>query len=123
MKKQDSKSKAIQFKPEFEYNFWFWRNKFDMVMNLLALLIDYNFMDGELEGMLLEIKATDEENMSEWSGGLYYGKKDVLFIKLAKGSENKDMIYVFIASAKNLSDRIEFIDLIQNNYKLIERYI
>jgi hypothetical protein len=121
MKKQEIKPTPIQFNSEFEYSFWFWKDKFEMVMNLLALLIDYDYTDGEIEGMLLDINATDEDKLANWSGGLHYGKKDVLYIKLAKGADNDQMIYVFIAGKNVLKDRVEFIDLIQNHYKIIER--
>jgi hypothetical protein len=121
MKKHTSDTHPIQFNSEFDYTFWFWKDKYEMVMNLLALLIDYEYTDGEMEGTFLDIKATDDDKLALWSGGLFYGKKDVLYIKLAKGADNDQMIYVFLAGKNILKDRVEFIDLIQNNYKLIER--
>jgi hypothetical protein len=118
-KERSSDKSPKQFNSEFDYTFWFWKDKFELVINLLALLIDFELIEGELEGMLLDIKATENEKMANWSGGLHYGKKDVLYLKLAKGEENDQMIYIFVAGAKVLQDRIEFIDLIQNNYKRI----
>jgi hypothetical protein len=121
MKKQATDTNSVQFNSEFEYTFWFWKDKSEMVINLLALLIDYNLVEGELEGIIWDIRVQNSEKLANWSGGLYYGKKDVIYIKLAKGEDNDQMIYAFIAGKKVLKDRVEFIDLIQNNYKLIER--
>jgi hypothetical protein len=110
-----------QFNPDFEYNFWFYRYKFTMVLDMLALLIDYNFMDGEMDGMLLELDNTNHEIISKWTGGLHYGKKDVLYMKFAQDIENKDIIHAFISTHKILKERIEFIDLLQEYYKWIQR--
>jgi hypothetical protein len=121
MKKQATDTNSVQFNSEFEYTFWFWKDKSEMVINLLALLIDYNLVEGELEGIIWDIRVQNSEKLANWSGGLYYGKKDVIYLKLAKGEDNDQMIYAFIAGKKVLKDRVEFIDLIQNNYKLIER--
>ncbi len=115
--KQKTASKSKQFNPDFEYSFWFWRPKINIVLEMLALLIDYDFMDGEIEGILLELNETDSENPSKWSGGLHYGKKDVIYLKLAQNIENKDIIHCFIATHKILKERIEFIDLMQEHYK------
>ncbi len=49
MKKKTLKISPIQFNPQAEHSFWFWRNKFNMVFEMLALLIDYEFTDGEME--------------------------------------------------------------------------
>jgi hypothetical protein len=102
-----------QFNPDFEYKFWFWKTKFNTVMHLLALLLDYDFMEGELEGTLLELKETNANTLDKWTGGLHYGKKDVAYIKLAKDGENPDIIHVFIATHEILKERIVFIDQIQ----------
>jgi 3'-phosphoadenosine 5'-phosphosulfate sulfotransferase (PAPS reductase)/FAD synthetase len=106
-----------QFNPDYEYRFWFWRHKFEMVLEMIALLIDYDFMDGEMEGMRLDLDKTDNTKVDKWSGGLHYGKKDVVYMKLAQDIENKDIIYVFISTHKELKERIEFIDLLQEHYK------
>jgi CO dehydrogenase/acetyl-CoA synthase beta subunit len=110
-----------QFNPDFEYSFWFYRHKFTMVLDMLALLIDYDFMEGETEGMLLDLDDTNHEIAAKWSGGLHYGKKDVIYMKFAQDVENKDIIHIFIATHKVLKERIEFIDLLQERYKWIQR--
>lgn len=64
-----------QFNPDFEYSFWFYRHKFSMIVEMIALLIDYDLMDGELEGMEADLAETNHEKLAKWSGGLHYGKK------------------------------------------------
>jgi hypothetical protein len=110
-----------QFNPDFEYSFWFYRYKFTMVVELLGLLIDYDFMDGEIEDMALDLEGTNDEKRNKWSGGLHYGKKDVIYMKFAQDAENKDIIHIFISTHKELKERIEFIDLIQEHYKWFQQ--
>ncbi len=110
-----------QFNPDFEYRFWFWKHKFSMILELLTLLIDYDFSEGEIEGMEADLTNTDYTEISKWSGGLHYGKKDVLYIKFAQDTDNKAIIHIFIATHKELKERIEFIDLIQEQYKYFQK--
>ena len=110
-----------QFNPDFEYRFWFWKHKFSMILELLALLIDYDFSEGEIESMEADLTNTDYTEISKWSGGLHYGKKDVLYIKFAQDTDNKDIIHIFIATHKALKERIEFIDLVQEQYKYFQK--
>jgi hypothetical protein len=110
-----------QFNPDFEYSFWFWRHKFPMVVEMIALLIDYDLMDGELEGMELDLANTNNEKTDKWSGGLHYGKKDVVYMKFAQDIDNKDIIHAFIATHEVLKERIEFIDLMQEHYKWFQK--
>jgi hypothetical protein len=106
-----------QFNPDYEYSFWFWRHKFTMVVEMIALLIDYDLMDGEIEGMELDLVGTNDEKLDKWTGGLHYGKKDVMYMKFAQDAEDKDIIHAFISTHKELKERIEFIDLLQAQYK------
>jgi hypothetical protein len=110
-----------QFNPDFEYSFWFYRHKFSMVVEMIALLIDYDLADGEIEGMELDLVGTNDEKLDKWSGGLHYGKKDVVYMKFAQDAENKEIIHVFISTHKELKERIEFIDLLQEHYKWFQR--
>jgi hypothetical protein len=110
-----------QFNPDYEYRFWFWRHKFTMVVEMIALLIDYDLMDGELEGMELDLANTNHEKTDKWSGGLHYGKKDVVYMKFAQDVDNQDIIHVFIATHVVLKERIEFIDLMQAHYKWFQK--
>jgi hypothetical protein len=112
-----------QFGPDYDYRFWFWRHKLPMVVELFALLIDYDFMEGEFEGLELELEAAKNNaaHLNEWAGGLYYGKKDVIYLKMAQEIENRDIIHVFVASSKILKERIEFINLIQEHYKWFQK--
>jgi hypothetical protein len=110
-----------QFNPDFEYSFWFYRHKFSMVVEMIALLIDYDLADGEIEGMALELVGTNNEKLNKWTGGLHYGKKDVVYMKFAQDAENKEIIHVFISTHKELKERIEFIDLLQEHYKWFQR--
>jgi hypothetical protein len=120
MKKKEPKINK-QFNADYDYSFWFWRHKFEMVLEMIGLLIDYDFMDGEMEGMRLDLDKTDNTKVSKWSGGLHYGKKDVVYMKFAQDIENKDIIHVFIATHEVLKERIEFIDLLQEHYKWFQK--
>jgi hypothetical protein len=42
---------------------------------MLAFIMDYNFTDGEVDGMIISRTNTNDEDGSKWSGGLHYGKK------------------------------------------------
>jgi hypothetical protein len=110
-----------QFNPDYEYSFWFWRHKFTMVVEMIALLIDYDLMDGEIEGMEIDLVGTNDEKLDKWTGGLHYGKKDVVYMKFAQDTENKDIIHAFISTHKELKERIEFIDLLQAQYKWFQK--
>jgi 3'-phosphoadenosine 5'-phosphosulfate sulfotransferase (PAPS reductase)/FAD synthetase len=110
-----------QFNPDYEYSFWFYRHKFTMVVEMIALLIDYDLADSEIEGMTLELVGTNNEKLNKWTGGLHYGKKDVVYMKFAQDAENKDIIHIFISTHKELKERIEFIDLLQEHYKWFQR--
>jgi hypothetical protein len=110
-----------QFNPDYEYSFWFWRHKFTMVVEMIALLIDYDLMEGEIEGMELDLVGTNDEKLDKWTGGLHYGKKDVVYMKFAQDKENKDIIHIFISTHKELKERIEFIDLLQAQYKWFQK--
>lgn len=122
MKKRDFKTSHVQFSPDEDYSFWFWRHKFEMVFEMLALLIDYEFSEGELDGNLLGLGGTNNEIDTEWfSAGLHYGKKHCLYIKIAQDSDDKDIIHIFIAFDKQLKEQIKFIDLLQCSYKWMEK--
>jgi hypothetical protein len=110
-----------QFNPDFEYSFWFYRYKFPMVVEMIALLIDYDLAEGEIQGMELDLEGTNNEKPHKWTGGLHYGKKDVVYMKFAQDIENKDIIHIFISTHKELKERIEFIDLLQEHYKWFQR--
>jgi hypothetical protein len=110
-----------QFNPDYEHHFWCWRHKFEMVLEMIALLIGYDFMDGEIEGMLYELATTDSDSVDKWTGGLHYGKKDVVYMKFAQDIENKEIIHVVISTHKVLKERIEFIDLLQAHYKWFQK--
>jgi hypothetical protein len=112
-------SKKIVFEPEFEHDFWFWKSKFEFVLETLGILIDYQFDEDEIEGMKNSLQKTDNQSIKNWIGGLHYGKKDVLYIKLAQNKEDSQMIYIFVSGKKNLEDQIKFIDVLQNNYSKI----
>jgi hypothetical protein len=113
--------KMKQFNPDYEYRFWFWRYKFTMVADMIALLIGYDWTDGELDGLALDLANTNSDSVDKWSGGLYYGKKDVVYMKLAQDADNKDIIHIFIATHKELKACIEYIDVLQEHYKWLQK--
>lgn len=93
-------SNKIALNPEFETTFWFWKTKFEFVLETLGILIEYDFDKNEIEGMKISLQKTDNESIENWIGGLHYGKKDVLYIKLAQNREDNQMIYIFISGRK-----------------------
>jgi hypothetical protein len=109
-------SVAKNFNPDYEYSFWFWLPKLKWILEMLALVIDYEFMDGEINGMKLSLNTTNNENPSKWSGGLHYGNKGTMYINLALGNENRDIIYISITSNAIFAEQIKFIDLLQCTY-------
>jgi hypothetical protein len=123
MKKLESeKASPVIFNPTAEYSFWFWKHKLPMVFELLALLIDYDFADGEIEGNILGIEGTNNEIESAWfSAGLHYGNKNCLYIRLSQDAENVDIVHIFIAFDKKIKEQIEFIDLLQSKFKWFEK--
>ncbi len=88
-------------------------------METLGILIEYDYDEDEIEGMKIGLQETDNESTNNWIGGLHYGKKDVLYIKLAHYKKDTQMVYIFISGAKNLESQVKFIDLLQNNYSKI----
>jgi hypothetical protein len=110
-----------QFQPDYEYQFWFWKHKFGMVMEMLSLLIAYDLSDVEVEGMILSLPGTDHEAVSKWIGGLHYGQTDVMYIKFALDRENSDIVHCFIATHAELSERIEFVDKLQCTYQWFQK--
>jgi hypothetical protein len=77
MKKRGSdKICHVNFNPNTDYSFWFWRHKLPMVFEFLGLLIEYDFADGEIEGNILSLEGTNDEIDESWfSAGLHCGKK------------------------------------------------
>jgi hypothetical protein len=71
-------STSKKFNTDYEYSFWFYKSKFDWILEMLGLLIDYKFADGELEGMLADLSQTTNNDPSKWSGGLHYGNSGSL---------------------------------------------
>jgi hypothetical protein len=105
------------FNPDYEYSFWFFKQKYIWVIEMLGLVIDYEFADGELDGMYLRLAHTNDEDKSTWSGGLHYGNKGTLYISSALDAEDRDIVHLLISSNEKLKSKIEFVDLLQCKYK------
>jgi hypothetical protein len=110
------------FNPDYEYSFWFHKSKFEWILEMLVLLIDYKFSDGEIEGMLLSLANTNDEVGSKWSGGLHYGNKGTMYINMALDAEDKDIVHISISSSIKFQSQIEFIDLLQCTYEGFHKY-
>jgi hypothetical protein len=105
------------FNPDYEYSFWFFKHKYIWVIEMLGLVIDYEFADGELDGMYLSLDDTNDEDKSKWSGGLHYGNKGTLYISSALDAEDRDIVHILISANEKLKPKIEFVDLLQCKYK------
>jgi hypothetical protein len=104
------------FKPDWDYNFWFYKHKFAWVMEMLDLIYDYEFADGEIEGMLLDVEKAKQEKSTALSGGMHYGKKGTMYLGLKLDEENSDIVHVVISTSKKFEAEINFLDLLQCKY-------
>jgi hypothetical protein len=89
---------------------------------MLALIMDYKFTDGEVDGMIISLANTNDEDGSKWSGGLHYGKKGTMYINMALDAEDKDIVHISISSTVKFQPQIEFIDLLQCTYEGFHKY-
>jgi hypothetical protein len=110
------------FNPDYEYSFWFHKPKFEWIMEMFDLVMDYKFSDGEVEGMLISLANTNNEDKSKWNGGLHYGNKGTMYINMALDAEDKDMVHISISSTVKFQPQIEFIDLLQCTYEGFHKY-
>lgn len=104
------------FNPDFEYSFWFWKSKFNWILEMIAMVIEYEFTDGELEGMLLDLQHTNNEDGSKWSGGLHYGKNGTMYINMALDADDRDKVSISITTKQRFQSNLEFIDHLQCKY-------
>jgi hypothetical protein len=86
------------FNPDYEYSFWFFKSKFKWVLEMLALIIDYEFAEEEVEGMLYSIFYSNDVDKSTWVGGLHYGKKGTMYITMALDEDDRDIVHILISS-------------------------
>jgi hypothetical protein len=110
------------FNPDYEYSFWFHKSKFEWILEMLALIMDYKFTDGEVDGMIISLTNTNDEDGSKWSGGLHYGKKGTMYINMALDADDKDIVHISISSTVKFQPQIEFIDLLQCTYEGFHKY-
>ena len=110
------------FNPDYDYSFWFHKPKFLWIMEMLALLTDYDFAIGEIDSMLLSLENTNDTDASKWSGGLHYGNKGTMYINMALDAENRDMVHISITTKKEFQTRLEFIDLLQCSFEGFHKF-
>jgi hypothetical protein len=110
------------FNPDYDYSFWFYKPKFEWIMEMLDLVMDYKFSDGEVEGMLLSLANTNDVDKSKWSGGLHYGNKGTIYINMALDAEDRDIVRISISTNTKFKAQIEFIDLLQCTYEGFHKY-
>jgi hypothetical protein len=115
-------TKEKTFNPDYEHSFWFWKTKFSWILEMLALVMDYDFTDGEVDGMLLSLNNTNDEDKSKWSSGLHYGNKGTMYINMALDAENRDIVHISISANTKFKAQIEFIDLLQCTYEGFHKY-
>jgi hypothetical protein len=110
------------FNSDYDYSFWFWKTKFEWIMEMLSLVIDYDFADGEIEGMKINLANTNDTDGSKWSGGLHYGNKGTMHINMTLDKENRDMVHISITTNTKFKAQIEFIDLLQCTFEGFHKY-
>jgi hypothetical protein len=110
------------FNTDYEYSFWFYKSKFEWIVEMLALVIDYEFADGEMEGMLISLANTNNEDASKWSGGLHYGNKGTLYINMALDADDKEILHISISTMQKFESQLEFIDLLQCTYEGFHKF-
>jgi hypothetical protein len=110
------------FNPDYNYTFWFRKSKLDWILNMLGLIIDYAFEKDEINGIMLSLANTNDQDGSKWSGGLHYGNKGTMYITMALDNEDKDIIHMTISTAKKFQSNIEFADLLQCTYEGFHQY-
>jgi hypothetical protein len=89
---------------------------------MLALVIDYEFADGEIEGMKMQLEKTNNQDSSKWSGGLHYGNSGTFYINMAMDVENRDIVSISISTLKKFQAQIEFIDKLQSTYEGFQKF-
>jgi hypothetical protein len=110
------------FNTDYEYSFWFYKSKFEWILEMLALVIDYEFAEGELEGMKLALENTNNQDPSKGTGGLHYGNSGTIYINMALDIENKDIVSISISTLKKFQVQIEFIDKLQCTYEGFHKF-
>jgi hypothetical protein len=110
------------FNSDYEYSFWFYKSKFEWILEMLSLVIDYEFADGEIEGMKLGLANTNNNDASKWNGGLHYGNKGSFYINMALDAENRDIVFISISTMQQFKPQIELIDQLQCNYEGFHKY-
>jgi hypothetical protein len=104
------------FNPDWEYNFWFYKHKFTWIMEMLGLVIDYEFSPGEIKGMQLDVEKAYTNKSTALSGGLHYGNKGTMYLGLKIDEDNSDIVQVLISTSKKFEAEIKFVDLLQCTY-------
>jgi DNA-dependent RNA polymerase auxiliary subunit epsilon len=115
-------SKSKLFHCDYEYSFWFFKTKFEWILEMIGLMVDYPFAEEELIGMELSLADTKDEDPNKWSGGLYYGNTGSLYINMALDTENRDLVHIRISTTKQFQAQIEFIDKLQCNYEGFHKF-
>ena len=105
------------FNPDWEYKFWFYKHKFQWIMEMLDLVFDYEFADGEIEGMLLALAKTEGKQRDPFVGGLHYGKNGTMYLHLELDAENNDIVHLLISTNQKFESQIKLIDLLQCTYE------
>jgi len=110
----------ITMNNKFEYQFWFWSNKLDAILIMLAALIKYELLDVERQIIKSELEITNDEN-NKWYNYPLAGKEIKLDLKFAyDNEEGKDVIHLIITSSTNLTQQLETLDLFQSLFKKIK---
>jgi hypothetical protein len=110
------------FNTDYEYSFWFYKSKLVWILEMLSLVIDYECADGEIDGMKLALEKTNNQDPSQWCGGLYYGNNGTFYINMALDIENKDIVSISISTMEKFQAQIEFIDKLQCTYEGFHKF-
>lgn len=95
------------------YGFWFWKEQLTLVISTIALLVDYDLEEEEIDLIKEELRGTDDEK-DHWGFYFLSGKKNKLTIYFAYDSEEgNDMIHICMQAAGDFLIQLETLNLIQ----------
>lgn len=103
--------------PLFKYRFWFWSNKLNPILSMLAHLAGYDLDEVERQIIKEGLRGTNDEE-SFWYKFDFIGKEYSLKLEFAfDGEEGSEMIHIRIESPHELRGRLECLDLFQSMFK------
>lgn len=100
----------------FQYDFWFWENKFQAILEVLAYLADYDVSFDEVETIKYGLSNTNSDK-NIWYDYFFQGKAHLIKFKLAKDEEEHNIISIQIETSIKLKEKLELIDFCQETFR------